>query len=85
MILSPRSALYARVSSDRQVQQNTIASQIARIRTFAVAQGVQIDADLICADTGSSGTTLARPQLEVLRDKAAAGEIEHILLLNPDR
>jgi site-specific DNA recombinase len=55
------------------------------IRTFAVAQGGQIDAALIFADNGISGPTLARPQLEVLRDKAAAGEIEQILILNPDR
>ena len=70
MTRSPRIALYARVSSDRQAQQNTIASQIATIYTFAVAQGVQIDADLIFADNGISGPTLARPQLEMLRDKA---------------
>jgi len=85
MTLSPRTALYARVSSDRQAQQNTIASQIATIQTFAVAQGVPIDADLIFADKGSSGTTLARPQLDLLRDKAAAGEIAQILILTPDR
>jgi site-specific DNA recombinase len=73
------------VSSDRQAQQNTIASQIAMIRTFAVAQGVRIDAALIFAANGISGTPLARPQLEVLRAKAAAGELEQILILTPDR
>jgi len=85
MKLSPRIAIYARVSSDHQAQQNTIASQIATIQTFASAQGVNIEADLIFADNGISGTTLARPQLDSLRDKAAGGEIEQILMLNPDR
>ena len=85
MKLSQRTALYARVSSDQQVQQDTIASQIATVQAFAAARGVTIDPDLIFADNGISGTTLARPKLDALRDKAAAGEIEQILILNPDR
>jgi site-specific DNA recombinase len=85
MTLAPRTALYARVSRDRQAQQHTSASQIATIQTFAVARGARIDAALIFADNGLSGTTLARPQLAILRDKAAAGEIEQILILTPDR
>jgi len=85
MKLSPRIALYARVSSDQQAQHDTIASQLAAVQAFATAQGVRIDPDLIFADNGISGTTLARPKLDALRDKAAAGEIDQILILNPDR
>ncbi len=85
MKLSQRIAIYARVSSDQQAQQDTIASQIATVQAFATAQGVRIDPDLLFADNGSSGTTLARPKLDALRDKAAAGELEQILILNPDR
>ena len=55
------------------------------MQAFAIAQGVRIDPDLIFADNGISGTTLARPKLDALRDKAAAAEIEQILILNPDR
>ena len=85
MKLSPRTAIYARVSSDHQAQHDTIASQLAAVQAFATAQGVRIDPDLIFADNGISGTTLARPKLDALRDKAAAAEIEQILILNPDR
>ena len=85
MKLSPRIAIYARVSSDQQAQQDTIASQIAAVQAFAAAQGERIDPDLLFADNGVSGTTLARPQLDALRDKAAAGELDQILILNPDR
>ncbi len=85
MKLSPRIAIYARVSSDQQAQHDTIASQLAAVQAFATAQGVRIDPDLIFADNGISGTTLARPQLDALRDKAAAAEIEQLLILNPDR
>ena len=50
-----------------------------------MAQGFQINHDLIFADNGISGTTLARPALDALRDQAAAGEIDQVLVLNPDR
>jgi site-specific DNA recombinase len=85
MKLPQRIALYARVSSDQQVQQDTLASQIATIQAFAAAQGGKIDPDLIFADNGISGTTLARPQLDALHDTAAAGELAQLLILNPDR
>ena len=85
MKLAPHTAIYARVSSDQQVQHGTIESQIAAVQDFATQHGVRIDPDLIFADNGISGTTLARPKLDALRDKAAAGEIEQLLILNPDR
>ncbi len=37
MKLSQRIAIYARVSSDQQAQQDTIASQIATVQAFATA------------------------------------------------
>ncbi|HET8671671.1 MAG TPA: recombinase family protein, partial [Candidatus Saccharimonadales bacterium] len=84
-LLLSRTALYARVSSERQAQHGTIQSQLAAVREFAASNGMKIDPDLIFADTGVSGTTLARPRLDALRDKAAAGEIDLILILSPDR
>jgi len=84
-LLPPRTAIYARVSSEQQAQQGTIQSQLAAVQAFAAAQGLKIDPDLIFADDGVSGTTFARPRLDALRDKAAAGEVEQILILDPDR
>ena len=78
-------AIYARVSSDKQAQDGTIESQLSAIKEFALASGFHIDDDLIFADNGVSGTTLARPKLDALRDKAAAGELDRLLILNPDR
>jgi site-specific DNA recombinase len=85
MKLSQRLAISARVSGDQQAQQDTIASQIATVQAFATTQGVRIDPDLLFADTGISGTTLARPQLDALRAQAAAGELAQLLILNPAR
>ena len=80
-----RSAIYARVSSDQQAHQGTIESQLAAVQRFATEQGLKIDPDLIFADNGFSGVTLARPQLDALRDQAALGQINRILILDPDR
>ncbi len=78
-------ALYARVSSDRQVDEGTIESQLASLHAYVDEQGYGIDADCIFTDDGFSGATLARPGLEVLRDHAMRGTIDHILVLTPDR
>lgn len=85
MKLSSRIAIYARVSSEQQAQHNTIASQLATIHAFATTQGVKVDPDLIFADNGISGTTLMRPKLDLLRDKAVAGDVDQVLILSPDR
>jgi len=78
-------ALYARVSSDRQVEEGTIASQLAALHAYVDEQGYGVDADLIFSDDGFSGATLARPGLDALRDRAMMGSIDRILVLTPDR
>jgi site-specific DNA recombinase len=78
-------ALYARVSSDRQVEDGTIASQLASLHTYVEEHGYTLEADLIFTDDGFSGATLARPGLDALRDHAMMGTIDHMLVLTPDR
>ncbi|MBO0719267.1 MAG: recombinase family protein [Blastocatellia bacterium] len=85
MSLQKHTAIYARVSSDQQAQHGTIESQLAAIEKFAAEKGLKIDPDLIFAENGFTGITLARPKLDALRDKAVAGEIDAILVLDPDR
>jgi site-specific DNA recombinase len=83
MSLASRIAIYARVSSDQQAQHNTIASQLGASQVFAATQGVKVDPDLIFADNGISGTTLMRPKLDLLRDRAVAGDIDHVSFSAP--
>ena len=78
-------ALYARVSSDRQVEEGTIESQLASLHAYGDAHGYRVDTDLIFTDDGFSGATLARPALDALRDQAVSGTIDEILVLSPDR
>ena len=83
--MSTSLAFYVRVSSDRQAQEGTIDSQLACLREHAQHNALRIEEDLIFADNGVSGTTLVRPALDRLRDRAAAGDIDQVLILCPDR
>jgi site-specific DNA recombinase len=83
--MKKNAALYARVSSDRQKGQKTIASQTALLREYAQAHEYVVPKDWIFEDEGYSGSTLTRPGLERLRDLAAEGLVETILVYAPDR
>ena len=78
-------AIYARVSSDQQRDQNTIASQTAALKEFARSEGFAVPDEWIFQDEGYSGATLVRPGLERVRDLAAEGQIEAVLVFSPDR
>jgi site-specific DNA recombinase len=80
-----RAAIYARVSSERQAQQDTIASQVQALRTRLSEEGLTLDEELCFVDDGYSGSTLVRPALERLRDQAAAGAIDRLYVHSPDR
>ncbi len=67
-------AIYARVSSDKQKEENTIASQTAALTAFAAEQGYAVPTEWIFEDEGYSGASLIRPGLEQVRDLAAEGE-----------
>src|ERR1700736_3043818 len=77
-------AIYARVSSTRQKDENTIVSQTAALRAFARQQGFSVPERAI-EDEGYSGASLIRPGLEKVRDLSAAGQIEAVLVYSPDR
>src|SRR3984957_5896935 len=78
-------AIYARVSSDKQREDNTIASQTAALIEFSRSRGYQVPAEWVFEDEGHSGATLVRPGLEALRDLAAQGCIDVVLCYSPDR
>ena len=78
-------AIYARVSSERQRQDQTIASQTVGLRELAAARGLLVSEELVFEDEGFSGASLQRPALERLRDRAAEGAFELLLCHAPDR
>jgi site-specific DNA recombinase len=77
-------AIYARVSSDRQPEEQTIASQTAALKAFAASLELEVSPDWIFEDEGYSGASLVRPALERLRDIVAQGLVEVVLCYSPD-
>src|SRR6266540_6854492 len=78
-------AFYARVSSEAQARDHTIASQIAALKERIAADGYRLEPDHCYVDDGYSGTSLLRPALEKLRDAVAGGQVERIYVHAPDR
>src|SRR3989441_7274479 len=79
-------ALYARVSTPRQQQQQTIEHQLRRLRDDVATQSEWHVADEhIYRDDGYSGAKLNRPGLDRLRDRAAMAAFECVLITAPDR
>lgn len=80
-----RVAIYARVSSDHQAEEQTIASQVAALRERVAGDGWRLDEELCFFDDGVSGSTLMRPALERLRDMAYIGGFQKLYVHSPDR
>src|SRR6202162_2066273 len=78
-------AIYARVSSEQQREENTIASQTASLIEFANQHELEVPKEWVLEDEGYSGATLERPGLERVRDLAAEGQIQVVLAYSPDR
>ncbi len=78
-------AIYARVSSERQKEERTIASQTAALLEWAKQLGYSVPREWVFEDEGYSGAILVRPGLDRVRDLAVEGQIEALLIYSPDR
>ena len=78
-------ALYARVSSEKQAQANTIDSQIVALETRISEDGFTLLNEFKFIDNGYSGSNIVRPGLEKLRDSVSGGEVDKIYIHSPDR
>jgi site-specific DNA recombinase len=78
-------AIYARVSSEKQREERTIASQTAALIEFAQSRGLEVPSEWVFEDDGFSGAKLERPGLERIRDLVAEGQIQAVLAYSPDR
>jgi len=78
-------AIYARVSSKRQAKDQTIGSQVDALRAHAANSRLEVPEEWVFLDEGHSGATLVRPALEALRDLAAQGLVDVVLVYSPDR
>ena len=78
-----RVAIYGRVSTEEQREGKTINSQVSELGRFATSQGwFVVDS---YHDAGWSGSVVARPELDRLRDDARAGRFQAVLINDVDR
>jgi site-specific DNA recombinase len=63
-MLDRRVAFYARISTESQARDNTIASQVTALREKVADDGGQLEPDHAYVDEGYSGARLIRPALE---------------------
>src|SRR5213595_3044892 len=80
-----RVAVYARVSTARQAQAQTIEQQLDRLRAAVAGRGWTLDERHVYRDDGYSGASLGRPGLDRLRDHAALDDLDVVLVTAPDR
>jgi site-specific DNA recombinase len=79
-------ALYARVSTNRQMQSQSIEQQIERLQEAVVQNpNWELAPEHVYRDDGYSGAKLNRPGLDRLRDAASMAAFELVLVTAPDR
>ena len=78
-----RAALYARVSSDFQKKEGTIASQVSELKRQIAGAGCTFVEEYV--DDGYSGAVLDRPALNQLRSDLKDDVFDAIYFLNTDR
>jgi len=83
--MKKNTAIYARVSSVKQKEGETIQSQLSALVEYANKQDYIIPNGWIFQDEGFSGSTLQRPALDSLREIIHEGVVDTVLVYSPDR
>ncbi|MDP9475499.1 MAG: recombinase family protein [Actinomycetota bacterium] len=79
-----RAILYTRVSTDEQARSGySLAQQLEALREYAAREGYEVIEEV--SDPGQSGTTLARPGMDRVRDLVAGGGVTMVLAQDRDR
>ncbi len=81
--MNHRTLIYARVSTEDQVEKYGLPVQFRACRDYAQAHGLSVIEEI--ADEGVSGTTLDRPGLAKVRHLVRSGEADVVLMLDVDR
>ncbi len=81
----PRGVIYARVSSDKQAQEGeSLEEQVRSLKSLAESEGIKLIDDPF-VDSGETGTNFDREGIYKVEEKAALGEIDHLLVDDLDR
>src|SRR5437588_5728762 len=80
-----RVAIYARVSTLHQANAQTVDQQVERVLAVSAERGWSLSDAHIFRDDGRSGANLNRPGLDRLRDAVRFGQVDRVLITEPDR
>src|SRR5215471_15186111 len=80
-----RTAIYVRVSTNRQTQAQTIEQQLERLQKHLELQGEPRLTENVFRDDGYSGANRNRPGLDRLRDRVKDGTLDRVVITSPDR
>lgn len=83
--MKPIAALYARVSTSNQEEEETIVSQVGAIEDYVLEKGYELPVEHYFLDQAVSGARLDRPALDRLRNLAAEGVFSVVVCYSPDR
>lgn len=78
-------AIYARVSSEEQVQGTSLDDQVDKCLKQAAVYGWIIPPERIYIDDGYSGASLERPALSRLREDVRSGKVDLVMVYKLDR
>ena len=78
-----RAAIYARVSTDEQVDGTSLGTQLSRSRAYAAAHGWEIAGEYV--DEGVSGARATRPALDRMMAEARRGRFGVVVVAKLDR
>jgi site-specific DNA recombinase len=80
-----KTAIYVRVSTQRQAQTQTIEQQLQLLRDQSQKHGWEWKDEHIFRDDGYSGASLRRPGLDRLREQVRQAAFGRVLITAPDR
>ena len=84
-----RVALYVRVSTQRQAQQQNVEQQVERLRAQVAAhleeEGWEVQMNTSSVTTAPAAPTLRRPGLDRLQTAVASRALDLVLVTAPDR
>lgn len=80
---TPRAGIYARVSTDEQVEGTSLKTQLERCRAYLTAHGWRAAGEYV--DEGQSGAKSSRPQLDRLMGDVRSGLLERVVVFKLDR
>ena len=79
--MTKRCFTYARVSSEGQIENYSIETQLQAIREYALQNGIDIVREF--TENGVTGAKLNRPALNELRDNVS--NVDTVIFFDPDR